>query len=334
MSSNYKFDWSDLAFGSKKTVNELKAIFIAAPREISAARFTQLIKEHLPKSNIILGLAQEDYIVGFEGQPQFRTLKAKTIQKVIDKVNVSASQNKIYTLTYFQRDLNYIFQKLDFKKTLLVNGSWQHVFHNLPAYYTLVNRHISYKLISPFIDESEARQYEKDIIAQIPNLRGTSFQGLQETYSGEEMLYLALKAAKLSFDYTFQTGGVLGKRTADKYSYLAHSFNKVVPFQTYAMHYGSSREAHFSPPHDLNYYDAVHTEVELIIKAQKEQINLKGATLFINLLPCPACSRMLSETDIAEFVYKLDHSAGYGINLLEKSGKIVRRVTSEQGIIN
>jgi hypothetical protein len=35
---------------------------------------------------------------------------------------------------------------------------------------------------------------------------------------------------------------------------------------------------------------------------------------------------MFCETDIAEFVYSEDHSAGYAIALLEKAGKKVRRV--------
>jgi hypothetical protein len=72
------FDWNELAFGSKKTVNNLRATFIAAPREISAARFTQLVKEFLPKGNVVLGLAKEDHVSGFENQPQFKTLQANS----------------------------------------------------------------------------------------------------------------------------------------------------------------------------------------------------------------------------------------------------------------
>jgi hypothetical protein len=35
---------------------------------------------------------------------------------------------------------------------------------------------------------------------------------------------------------------------------------------------------------------------------------------------------MLSETDIEEFVYSIDHSEGYAIKLLEAAGKKVRRI--------
>jgi len=35
---------------------------------------------------------------------------------------------------------------------------------------------------------------------------------------------------------------------------------------------------------------------------------------------------MLSQTDIAEFVYQEDHSDGYAIKMLELAGKKVRRI--------
>jgi deoxycytidylate deaminase len=99
-----------------------------------------------------------------------------------------------------------------------------------------------------------------------------------------------------------------------------------VPFQTYAMHHGASRERHFSPPNDLNHYDTVHAEVEMLIQAQKSHLDLNSTSLFINVLPCPPCSRMLAETMISEVVYINDHSSGYAVQILELSGKKVRRV--------
>lgn len=148
----------------------------------------------------------------------------------------------------------------------------------------------------------------------------------QKPLTEEEMAAHAAKIATYSYDYSFQTGVALGKPVKNNYKLLACAFNKVVPFQTYAMHFGTSREMHFSPPHDLNHYDTIHAEVALIITAQKERISLAGTTLFINLLPCPSCARMLCETDIQDFVYQHDHSSGYAFDLLQKAGKHVRRI--------
>lgn len=323
MKNNYSFDWAELAFGSKKSVNELNAVFIAAPREISAKRLAQLIKEYLPANNLIIGLAKEDYILGLEGQPHFRTLKENSIKKLKDKINSSVSKHKLYSLSYSQREFVYLLEKLKFKKALLVNGSWHYAFHNLPAYYALAQNKIDFDLVSAFADEAEALSYEQKIFNEVQQVYPEPKPGL---YTEEQMLEAAAQAAKLSFDYCFQTGVVLGKKVGNKYKYLGRSFNKVVPYQTYAMLNGSVREKNFSPPNDLNHYDTVHAEVEMLIKAQRENIKLKDTTLFINLLPCPSCSRMFVDTDIEEFVYSVDHSGGYGFNLLQQAGKKVRRV--------
>ncbi len=320
----YSWDWADLAFASKKPLNQLNATFIAAPREMSPARFKQLIKEYLPRGNILLGLAKEDYVLGLEDQPTFKMLEHAVVQSSIDKVNASSPKHKIFTLNYPQRDITYIIEKLDFKQVILVNGSWYRAFHLRPEYYILANGRIDYQMISPFTDEQEARDYADD---HQPTAPTTTKSVLNEA----EMRALASQAAKQSFDSAgFQTGVALGRRIGEgspaKYELVATAFNRVVPYQTYAMHHGASREQNFSPTNDLNHYDTNHAEVELLAKASREHLDLTGTTLFINLLPCPTCARMFTSTDIAEFIYTEDHSAGYAIKVLEAAHKTVRRL--------
>lgn len=315
------FDWADLAFGSKKPLRELKATFVAAPREISVNRFTELIKAYLPQGNIVLGIANELYIEGFDGQPQFRTLKQEDIQTVIDKVNQSTSPHKINTLRYAQRELPFLLEKCGFMKVVLVNGSWHRSFHTTAPYYTLMNTHTPYEHASPFVDESEAKAFAAKFTDQslVMNRRAPQ--------TTEEMMALAAKAATHSFDTSFQTGAALGKQAATgQYEYIAHACNTVVPYLTYAMHNGASREIHFSPPHDQNHYDAIHAETALLLNALKQKLDVTGTTLFINLLPCPSCARMLCETDISEIVYEKDHSDGYAVKLLQAAGKTVTRM--------
>jgi deoxycytidylate deaminase len=313
-----KFDWGELAFGSKKPLKDLNAIFIAAPREISAARFTQIVKTYLPQGNIVLGIAKEDYVLGLEGQPQFKTLRAEAVQKIIDKVNTASPTHKIATLEYFQREGAFIIEKIPFKKVLYINGSWKYLFHTRPVYYTLTSRHIPYELLPAFTDEAEARAYEARVTP--PEIKPTGI------FTEVEMLELAEETAKRSFDYGFQTGVTLGRKKGKGYELLEWGFNKGVPYQTYAMLHGASREINFSPMHDLNHYDTIHAEVDFMIRAQKGTLDLHDTTLFINLLPCPTCARMFTETDIAEFVYVEDHSDGYGFKMLQAAGKKVRRI--------
>lgn len=322
------FVWADLAFASKKAVSRLDATFIAAPREMSLKRFRQLLQEYLPKGNIVIGIANEPYILGFEGQPQFRTLDIATIQSTVDLVNQkSGAAHKVHTLQYAQADLVHILQKIDFKRVVMVNGSWKYSFHTREPFYILANRKTDYVMVSPFASDDEAQQYEQAVQPQVAEANPLPIAGTK--LSEIKLLAAAETAAKHSFDYNFQTGISLGKLAggSDKrYSYITAAFNKIVPYQTYAMHHGAAREKHFSPPHDLNHYDTVHAEVELLITAAREGIDLRDTTVFINLLPCPTCSRMLADTPIKELVYQVDHSEGYAIAMLEAAGKTVKRI--------
>lgn len=319
------FDWNDFAFASKKPIRELNATFIAAPRQLTKKRFAQLVKRYLPQGNIIVGVAKEAFVLGFDDQPQFTMLRLEDIAEVITKVNESPSPYKIYTLSYYQREQTHLFEKELFKRAVFVNGSWKLMFHTSPTFYALAKLGLPYERVSPFADEVEALDYEARADAEIAK-NAVKPQGV---VTATEMLNAAFEASKGSYDHTYQTGVALGKAAGDGYSLLATAFNKVVPYQTYAWLTGPSREENFSPPGDLNYYDAVHAEVMLILQAATRGIDLRGTTLFINLLPCPSCARMFTQTDIAEFVYTEDHSAGYAVRILEKAGKKVTRLVPE-----
>lgn len=299
-------------------------IFIVAPREVSQARFKQIVKRYLPKAPIVLGVSKEPYVVGLEGQPQFAMLDLRTVQPVIDRVN-AVSPGAIRVLAYSQSELADIVAAHRFKRILLVNGSWHYTFQNHPAYQVLLERNIPFKYLSPFVDEDEAHAYEQHH-SYAPNLpkKGT-------VLSDAEMLAAAAEAAKQSYDYSFQTGASLGRRTDEGYAYLFDAFNKVVPYQSYALHHGNSRERHGSEVHDTTHYDTIHAEMHLLIRALENGTNLKGTTLFINLLPCPSCARTLTQTGIDEIVYVNDHSGGYGKMILEASGKNVRQHVTQKG---
>jgi hypothetical protein len=314
------FDWADLAFASKQPLRKLDATFIAAPRTLSKRRFAQILKAYLPHGNIVLGLAKEAHVVGLEDQPWFTMLRAEQVQDVIDRVNTADMPHRVYTLSYGQRDLPFILEKIPFKRAVCVNGSWYHAFHQRPEFYRLVQQRTPYELISPFADEDEAKAYA----AALPALPALPTDPCNTT----EMLQLANEAARYSLDSAgFQIGVTLGHEAGGGlYKPLLRTFNRVVPYQTYAMHYGASRERHFSPAHDLNHYDTNHAEVEAIIAAGEQGIDLAGTSLFINLLPCPTCARMFTSTPIQEFVYSQDHSAGYAVKMLEAAGKTVRRI--------
>lgn len=317
--SEYSFDWAELAFASKKPLRELDAAFIAAPREVSIARFKQLIKTYLPKGNIVVGLAKEPYVLGLEDRPQFRTLQAQTIAPVIRQVNAASPKHKVYTLSYSQRDTVFIYDKIAFREVVLINGSWYHGFHHLPEYYTLINNGTPFTKLSPFASEAEAQAYPTGI--DFPPLPTDG------TFSEADMMDLAHRAASRSYDYAgLQTGGALARKKGQRYELLSTAHNRIVPYETYAMHHGSEREKYFSPLNDLNHYDTIHYEVALLLQALEQGISLDGTTMFQTVLSCPHCTRMLAATPISEVVYEQDHSDGYAVRLLNRAGKTVRRL--------
>lgn len=272
---------------------------------------------------------------------------------------------QVNILQYNFRHTKYILRELQLSAVIGVYGSWHRAFHFTPLYFELQQKDLPYKLVSGFMNEKAAKKYGRKL-SQIEttnellksslaanDLPASNFAGNKapevdlatngfvtngpsaanmstpghpgvpgKKFSDQELLKLAKQVSHFSCDYTFQTGAILARDQR----VLAAAYNRVVPYKTYILHHGASKEAHFSPSQDLNYFDTNHAEVELLIKASQAGLDLSDSSLFINLLPCPNCARMLARTPIAEIVYQHDHSQGYAFKLLQGVGKQVRRV--------
>ncbi len=325
MKPTYLLDWNEIAFKNKSELGKGTKIFIAAPRSISQTRIKQLFKTYLPANDLVFGIAKESYVDGLSNQPQFSMLGMQDISPVVDKVHRSKTPHQCQILEYNQRDLVHILQKVSFKKVIFLNGSWYGPFHMKPAYYTLMNAKTPYELVSPFSDETEARTYAENLIFS------KALPSQDKNVSELEIIELVAETARKSYDYAaYQTGAILARKESNGYSVLFSAHNKILPYETYAMHNGSLREKNFTIQNDMNHYDTLHAEMALLAQALKVQVSVKGCTLFVNLLPCPQCARMIAETEISEIVYSIDHSGGFAAQLLEDSGKTVRRIVQKQ----
>lgn len=316
--SEYVLDWSRAI---AHNIDDLKAIVIMPPREMSKHRLVQLVKHYLPKNNLVLGISKEPHVQGFENQPQFRTLGLKSVEDLVAQINAASKKHKVYILTCSQQALPEIAACINPQRVLMVNGSWQYVVHRSEVYKAFEQNKIPIKLISPFADEDEAKQYEARLQNELPQIP----QGL--IFSEQEAPRLLQKAAAKSYDYSFQTSVVLAKKKDDQYELLLSTHNRVIPYETYALHHGSAREIHKSALHDVTHYNTIHAEMDILVQAQKQKLDLSETVFFINLLPCPNCARTLSQTDIPEFVYQNDHSGGYAVTMLELAGKKVTKLT-------
>lgn len=307
-------DWNKLSESEAKELAKWsrQAVFIMGSRELSAKRIEQFAS--LAKQKPVLwGVLKDEFVAGFAGSPQFRTLQFEGLNR-----SLAASKN-IRVLSYFQRDIIYIAKSLKPANVLGVNGSWHKVLHVRPEYWEFINKGVRFNLVSPFSSETAAREFAEKLNPEVSRL-GNYVEG--KKYNDEELLTLAGNIAKRSYATDWQTGAVL----AHGGKVLATAHNSVVPYETAALHEGSSREKHFSPPNDLNHYDTIHAEAELLLIALREKLSLKGTALYINLLPCPTCAKLIGRSEVQEIFYQHDHSEGYAFKLLSRMGKKLHRL--------
>ncbi len=304
------FSWQQLA------EIENSPILILGSREISSERITQLTNQLLKNTDktIVWGVFTEKFILGLENSPQFRTLTVKTLKESLVQLNSA----RVSILEYSQAQASAIIAEHDWSAIIGINGSWHRAFHYRDEYQVIKKLKIPFKFASAFNDEKEALEYESKIIIERPKLP----VNYSESCSENTLFKLVDEVSHRSFDNTWQTGAVLAKNG----EFLLATYNKVVPFETYALLHGANKEKHKTPPQDLNHYDTNHAEVEMVLEATRRNINLKNCSLFINLMPCPICARMLAQTEIKEIVYKNPHSNNYAITILEKAGKTIRQI--------
>lgn len=342
--------WDQLSVSDKKKLAQQRPILILGSRDISKARIKQLLQEiathvgskersdqnskkkHSLNSDqsLIWGCLENEYIPGLEKSPQFKSLSLKKLASVLADFEAgSASSSKNSTagtglsiLNYRFQYSHYLIKELKPAAVIAVYGSWHRAFHYTPIYFEINRQRINYKLVSGFVNTREAKKYWKDISKKLPDLSSKKLNKNDKKYSDEQLLAIAQQASRCSCDYTHQVGAALAKD--GRFVLAAH--NRVVPYPTYTLHHGATKEKQLAPPHDLNNFDTNHAEVELVLKAAQKKIDLSNTSLYINLLPCPICARMIARSPINRIVYQHDHSKGYGYKLLTASGKQVERI--------
>lgn len=322
-----RYDWEKFTDNDKRACRDARATLILAPREMSEARIAQLLRELLPKGNVIFGVAAEPFVAGFEGQPQFRMLPNGAVAAFEEKVSHAQSVRALHSIRYPQSVTDDVIRAVRPARVIVVRGSYLYTFHRSSTFKLLNRRGIPFELVSPFADEVEASVYEARVAPLLPVI---------EAKDGDvSMVFAAVNTiAKRSYDYSFQTGAVLARALPDgTLTIVDAACNEVVPYQTYALLHGNVREEHESALHDGAHYDTIHAEMNLLARAAMRGDPLGGAHLFINLLPCPACARTLCKTGIAEVVYRTSHWGGYALELFEACGIKTRHIEEVPSIM-
>lgn len=316
----HEFNYKLLSSENKTFFRNQQATFIMAPRSVSPDRLAQIIKKALAESAVVLGVSKEPFVVGLENQPQFTMAPLRAAESVAKRALRMKSDNKLSIIVYRQTEVDEVIRFLRPNKVIAVRGSYYHAFHLRSTYEFLSKKQIPYELVSPFMDERQAIHYLDLMIPELPVI---------EVTKGDEraMLKACEEVAKRSFDYSFQTGAVLAEQTEDNdYVIIDCASNDVVPYQTHAMHFGNAREENVSEYNSNAHYDTIHAEMNILVRALHSGQSLKDKTLFVGLMPCPNCSRVLSQTDLKEIVYTGKHSGDYAKQLFKKTSIMARRV--------
>jgi len=281
--------------------------FVLASREMSEARVKSLLAKYLPRGKVVFGIAKEEFVQGFESQPQFKTLKGDFVKSLADK-----SKGLLEVVEYAQKDGVAIIGKVDFNRAIIINGSFHRSFHLRPEYDAIIEKGAEVRYESPFTSEDEAKAFAKkfEVKKSLPKFNPKTIQDIIE------------KESKKAFITDFQTAAAIVKDG----EIIALSHNKVVPYETYAWHFGLEREKHKSPPGDSSKYDTVHAETAAMMNAGS---GTHGATVYMQTFPCPHCARNILHAGIKEVVYKLDYGDEYGYNLFNRAGVKYRRYSDE-----
>ena len=309
-------DWNKLTDKRKKEIKECKnRVYIMGPVDMSKERVMQLAK--LYKGNIIFGCLKDDEIPDLESSFQFMPLK------LIKLIDILKNNKDISILKHFHKDTKYIIKELEPLRVVFINGSWAGLIHYNSFYWAAVDRNAKIELISPFVNEKEALGYQKGIYKS--RISHNKLYVKNKKYKQEDLMKLTFKISKYSWDWVGQIGTILVK----KGRILAATWNRVLPYEAYQMHFGSIREKKQIPSQEMiETHLTNHAECEILETARRERINIKGSSLFINIFPCPVCARVLSRTEIKEIVYTHDHnlSNDIGYKILEMSGKRIKRL--------
>lgn len=317
------FDPATYSESDKTLLRGLKATFVMAAREMSEARLTQLVKEYLAKGNVIFGVAKEAFVDGFDEQPQFRTLPLEPVEKLVEKIEKAHLPHSIRVITYRQQDVDEVIRAVRPQRVVVVRGSYIYPFHRRSTSQLLEKRNIPFEYVSPFVDEEQAKAYLAAVYLLMHTQKGSTFSDITE----KDVMALVGEVAKESFDYSFQTGAVLAEKVGKQYQIIDAACNEVVPYQTFALHFGNAREIHRSAHQaDAVHYDTIHAEMNLLVRAMKNGVNFEGKSLFINMMPCPNCARTLVNSGLKEMVYLETHSGDYAVELFEKAGIVTRKV--------
>lgn len=71
--------------------------------------------------------------------------------------------------------------------------------------------------------------------------------------------------------------------------------------------------------------EVLHAEANIVAKAAREGLSLKGSTIFVSLSPCILCAKQLYQAGVERVVYKEEYRDLSGLKYLKTHGIITEK---------
>ena len=118
-----------------------------------------------------------------------------------------------------------------------------------------------------------------------------------------EMLEKAFEQAEKSSDWWRRIGAVLVKN--GRVAIVSH--NRHLPTD-YHMHQNGDPRSNFNAGERIDIYTSIHGESDVIAKAARKGLSLKGTSLYVTTFPCSNCARLIGESGIKKVFYSKGYS--------------------------
>lgn len=75
--------------------------------------------------------------------------------------------------------------------------------------------------------------------------------------------------------------------------------------------------------------EVLHAESQIVAKAAREGLSLKGSTIFITTAPCIQCSKQIYQSGVERVVYDEEYRDMSGVKYLREHGVIVEQYSED-----
>lgn len=128
----------------------------------------------------------------------------------------------------------------------------------------------------------------------------------------KKMMELARAEGKKTSDWWREVGAVLVK---DK-DVVMSEHNHHVPSEHTPYINGDPRDV-VEAGKDSHIATAMHAEQSIIVAAARQGISLEGASLYLNVFPCPVCAKLVAYSGIKKVYYGSGHASLDGESILK-----------------